>query len=80
MVMFGMMIYTMHRYWPLNFTLCIVWQVFDFAMCSVSILHLCLIAFDRLVQDVKAFQGSKQYKIKCFTNKIASYTYLENFP
>ena len=55
MVMFGMMIYTMHGYWPLNFALCTVLQVFDFGMCSVSILHLCLIAFDRLVPGVKPF-------------------------
>ena len=48
--MSGMMIYTMYEYWPLNSALCTIWQVFDFAMCSVSMLHLCLIAFDRLVQ------------------------------
>ena len=48
-VMSGMMIYTMYEYWPLNSALCTIWQVFDFAMCSVSILHLCLISFDRCV-------------------------------
>ena len=51
-VMSGMMIYTMYEYWPLNSALCTIWQVFDFAMCSVSMLHLCLIAFDRLVYRV----------------------------
>ena len=47
--MSGMMVYTMYEHWPLNSMLCTLWQVFDFAMCSVSITHLCLISFDRYV-------------------------------
>ncbi len=53
MVMSGMMVYSLFGAWPLGAALCTVWQVFDFAMCSVSMLHLCIIAFDRSV----TFQG-----------------------
>lgn len=46
-VMGGMCVYTMYGLWPIGHLLCTIWVAFDFTCCTVSMLHLCLIAFDR---------------------------------
>ena len=45
--MVGMTMFTLYGYWPLSPVLCTIWVTFDASYCSVSIFHLCLIAWDR---------------------------------
>ena len=45
--MVGMTLFTLHGYWPLSPALCTIWVTFDASYCSVSMFHLCLIAWDR---------------------------------
>lgn len=55
-VMSFMTVYTLYRLWPLGEDLCTLWACVDFAMCTISMLHLCLIAQDRytaLSQPIK---------------------------
>ena len=63
-VMLGMLIYTFYGYWPLGFTLCTIWMSVDFTSCTVSMLHLILVAHDRYVAlvhplDYKTSRTSK---------------------
>ena len=63
-VMLGMLFYTFYGYWPLGFTLCTLWMAFDFCSCTVSMLHLILVAHDRYVAlvhplDYKTSRTSK---------------------
>ena len=46
-VMGGMLIFSLHGHWPLGGVLCTAWIVSDFSCCTVSMLHLCIIAHDR---------------------------------
>lgn len=46
-VMLGMLVYTLYGLWPLGHATCTLWIVLDFSCCTVSMIHLCLIAFDR---------------------------------
>ncbi|ELT87830.1 hypothetical protein CAPTEDRAFT_118246 [Capitella teleta] len=46
-VMPGMLMYTVHGEWPLSYGLCTVWIGLDYSFCTISMLHLCLIAQDR---------------------------------
>ncbi|CAH1787695.1 unnamed protein product, partial [Owenia fusiformis] len=46
-VMGAMNVYTIYGYWPLGSTACTIWIFFDFCCCTVSMLHLDVIAFQR---------------------------------
>lgn len=46
-VMSGMLVFTIYGLWPLSQTLCTIWTVTDFSCCTISMIHLCLIAHDR---------------------------------
>ena len=48
-VMGPMTVYTINGMWPLGLDFCTTWMVFDFCCCTISMLHLCLIAHDRYV-------------------------------
>ena len=45
--MVGMTVFTLYGYWPLSPVLCTIWVTFDASYCTISIYHLCLIAWDR---------------------------------
>ena len=47
-VMMPFSVYNIYQYWPWDVVPCTIWACFDFACCTVSMLHLCLIALDRL--------------------------------
>ena len=47
LVMNGMLVYTVYGLWPLSGVLCTVWISTDFSCCTVSMVHLSLIAHDR---------------------------------
>ena len=47
-VMMPFSVYNIYQYWPWDVVPCTIWTCFDFACCTVSMLHLCLIALDRL--------------------------------
>lgn len=55
-VMGPMTVYTVNGMWPLGVNLCTTWMVFDFCCCTVSMLHLCLVAHDRYVALVHPMQ------------------------
>lgn len=63
-VMSGMVIYMAFGYWPLSEAACTVWIVLDFSCCTISMLHLCLIAEDRYYAVAKPvsyrIQGRKK--------------------
>ena len=42
-----MAIYTIYEYWPLSDGACTAWIEADFTLSTVSLFHLCLIAYDR---------------------------------
>jgi hypothetical protein len=46
-VMTGMLVYNIYGWWPLSDAMCTTWIGIDFGCCTVSMLHLCLIAYDR---------------------------------
>ena len=46
-VMSGMLLYNVYGLWPLSEELCTAWIGIDFSCCTVSMLHLCIIAQDR---------------------------------
>ena len=46
-VMPFMALYSIHGEWPLGWVLCSLWEAIDFACCTVSMLHLCLLAYER---------------------------------
>ncbi|CAH1788769.1 unnamed protein product [Owenia fusiformis] len=46
-VMGAMAVYTIYGYWPLGSTACTIWVIFDYCCCTVSMLHLDVIAFQR---------------------------------
>ena len=48
-VMGPMTVYTINGMWPLGIDFCTTWMVFDFCCCTISMLHLCLVAHDRYV-------------------------------
>ena len=48
-VMGPMAVYTINGMWPLGVDFCTTWMVLDFCGCTISMLHLCLIAHDRYV-------------------------------
>ncbi|KAG5450057.1 Octopamine receptor beta-1R [Clonorchis sinensis] len=41
------MVYLVLEYWPFGLVLCNMWMSSDVMCCTASILHLCLVAFDR---------------------------------
>ena len=47
LVMIGMLLYTLYGMWPIGHVTCTMWIVLDFSCCTVSMMHLCLIALDR---------------------------------
>ncbi|ELU02651.1 hypothetical protein CAPTEDRAFT_63914, partial [Capitella teleta] len=53
LVMSGMLVYTSYGLWPLSDSLCTVWIVSDYCSCTVSMIHLCLIAHDRYLALAK---------------------------
>lgn len=55
-VMGPMTVYTINGMWPLGIDFCTTWMVFDFCCCTISMLHLCLIAHDRYVALVHPLQ------------------------
>ncbi len=63
-VMTGMLVFTLYGYWPFGATLCTVWVGLDFTCCTVSMVHLCLIAHDRYVAVVHPLE----YKMKRTAN------------
>ena len=46
-VMSGMLDLTLYREWTLGWVPCTIWATFDFACCTVSMLHLCMLAYER---------------------------------
>ena len=46
-VMIGMLVFTLYGSWPIGHITCTIWIVLDFSCCTVSMMHLCLIALDR---------------------------------
>lgn len=66
-VMSGMLVYTIYGLWPLSSALCTAWVVSDFGSCTISIIHLCLIAHDRYLALAKPLQyrHSKRKQIIC---------------
>ena len=56
-VMTGMMTYHMYGHWGLGHAMCIAWIMVDYSLCSVSMMHLCIIAYDR-------FRAGRNYKTK----------------
>ena len=46
-IMGGMTTYSIPNYWPIGFDMCSLWIVIDYPCCTVSMLHLCVIARDR---------------------------------
>ncbi|ELT97410.1 hypothetical protein CAPTEDRAFT_135606, partial [Capitella teleta] len=66
-VMSGMLVYTSFGLWPLSDSLCTVWIVSDFSSCTVSMIHLCLIAHDRHLALAKplAYRHSNRKRTIC---------------
>ncbi|ELU10169.1 hypothetical protein CAPTEDRAFT_93140 [Capitella teleta] len=65
-VMPGMLVYTIYGYWPFSQTWCTLWIVPDSSCCTVSMIHLCLIAYDRclaLTQPLEYRQPNRQKTI-----------------
>ena len=52
LVMPGMVLLVSHGYWPLGSSMCSVWIFLNFYFGNVSILRLCLIAYDRYLAIV----------------------------
>ena len=63
-VMLGMLFYTCYGYWPLGFTICTIWMGFDYCACTVSMLHLILVAHDRYIALVHPldYKTSRTFK------------------
>ena len=51
-----------HAQWPLGKAICSTWYVVDFSCCTVSMLHLCLLAYDRFCAIVRPLSHLKQTK------------------
>ena len=50
------MLYNMHGEWPFGAVLCTLWVCCDFSLCTVSMLHLCLIALRQVQSHCQAAQ------------------------
>ena len=46
-VMTGMAAFTLRGRWTFGWIPCTIWATFDFACCTVSMLHLCVLAYER---------------------------------
>lgn len=55
-IMPPMAIYMVYGYWGLGNSICTAWISFDGSLCTVSILHLCLIAYDRWIAVAKPIE------------------------
>ena len=65
LVMSAMITYTLYGYWPLGAAMCTGWVSLDFICCTISMMHLCLIAHDRyqaLVHPLK-YRNPKRKQI-----------------
>ena len=49
-------IYYLNETWPLGVSMCTSWCIVDFSSCTVSMLHLCLLAYERYIAIVKPMQ------------------------
>ncbi len=70
-VMGPMTVYTINGMWPLGIDFCTTWMVFDFCCCTVSMLHLCLIAHDRYVALVHPMEYKNNRTTKDALIRIA---------
>ena len=57
-------------HWPLGFYSCVLWILLDTSSCSISVHHLCLIAWDRY----EAISSPHGYRMKRTTSKRFSYS------
>ena len=68
-VMSAMAVYSLHGEWPLGWIPCTIWATFDFACCTVSMFHLCLLAYERyhaIVHPLKHVANGGNKKRACF--------------
>lgn len=66
-VMPGMIVFSIYGYWPYGRGWCTVWLTLNSSLCTVSILHLCLISNDRymaLLNPTKYMNQSKRDVVK----------------
>ena len=49
-------IYIINPIWPIGSTMCTIWCIVDSSSCTVSMLHLCLLAYERYLAIVKPMQ------------------------
>ena len=53
------LIYYLNDTWPLGISMCTCWCLVDLASCTISTLHLCLLAYERYIAIVKPMQHLK---------------------
>ena len=49
-------IYIVNPTWPIGITMCTIWCILDYSSCTISMLHLCLLAYERYLAIVKPMQ------------------------
>ncbi|ELU16683.1 hypothetical protein CAPTEDRAFT_97513 [Capitella teleta] len=71
LVMSGMLLVNIYGDWPLSDALCTAWIGLDFSCCTISMLHLCLIAQDRHCALTKPHEYRSRDRSKRITVMIA---------
>ena len=74
----GMTTYSIPNYWPIGFDTCSLWIAIDYPCCTVSMLHLCVIARDRYLAlsrplDYKHLATTKNAIIYCLASWVGGF-------
>ncbi len=78
LVMGGMTIYSIPDYWPIGFDTCSLWIAVDYPCCTVSMLHLCVIARDRYLAlsrplDYKNLATTRNAVVHCLLSWVCGF-------
>ncbi len=78
LVMGGMTTYSIPNYWPLGFDMCSLWICIDYPCCTVSMLHLCVIARDRYTAlarplEYKDIATTKNAILQCLASWVGGF-------